>query len=266
MKIDSNHLANSFSKAAKNYDSQAYFQQQVGCRLLAYLNELAGDFSDKKIMDLGCGTGFFTKKIAEKNKVKKIIGMDIAYGMVVFSKHSIENSSIDWVCADAKKIPVRNESFDAIFSNLTLQWCDPFSVVLSEIHRILMPSGLAVITTLLDPSLFELKQAWLQVDDDLHANEFLSKEQLKAAINPIEFSVDFIKTERITLEFPHIFAVMQSLKNIGASNHRVDRKKGLTTRKKIQKISNAYQQFLMPNGCLPLSYEVAYLLLRKVSI
>lgn len=54
--IDKKPIGDAFGRAAQTYDRHAAFQRDVGERLLSKMPE---DLSDKVVLDLGCGTGYF---------------------------------------------------------------------------------------------------------------------------------------------------------------------------------------------------------------
>ena len=54
-------IANAFSAAAKLYDRAAAIEQEIGQRLLERLSLV--NLTPKHILDLGCGTGYFTRKL-----------------------------------------------------------------------------------------------------------------------------------------------------------------------------------------------------------
>uniref|UniRef100_A0A1A9UKF3 Methyltransferase type 11 domain-containing protein n=1 Tax=Glossina austeni TaxID=7395 RepID=A0A1A9UKF3_GLOAU len=71
-------------------------------------------------------------------------------------------------------MPFLNQTIDIVFSNLALQWSQNISQVLSESYRILKPGGVLVLSTLAHGSLSELQQAWRNIDNYKHINNFLS--------------------------------------------------------------------------------------------
>ncbi|ARP38662.1 Malonyl-[acyl-carrier protein] O-methyltransferase [Vibrio syngnathi] len=57
---DKSAIAEAFGKAATTYDRHAEFQRDVGHRLL---DKLPNDLSGLKVLDLGCGTGYFSQQL-----------------------------------------------------------------------------------------------------------------------------------------------------------------------------------------------------------
>ena len=74
------------------------------------------------ILDLGCGTGWFTRKLAGLGSEASVTGMDLSPGMVEHAG-STAPPGLTWVVADAEAIPLPNHSCDLVFSNLMIQWC-----------------------------------------------------------------------------------------------------------------------------------------------
>ena len=76
---DKRQVAASFSRAAASYDSVAELQRDVGAQLL---RRLPVDFVPSRWLDLGCGTGYFTRALAERFVAGHGVALDIAEGML----------------------------------------------------------------------------------------------------------------------------------------------------------------------------------------
>lgn len=74
---DKKAIATSFGKAAETYDKHAAFQRDVGHRLL---EKLPSDLSGKRVLDLGCGTGYFSALLQERGA--DLVCVDISQGML----------------------------------------------------------------------------------------------------------------------------------------------------------------------------------------
>ena len=119
--IDLRSLANSFAKATPAYDQYAFIQQTVGRELIDRLDCLK--LQPRRILDIGSGTGFCTTQLQNKYPDAEIVALDIALPMLQFAKEKCGEQRLPhYLCADANHLPFANESFDLIFSNLTLQW------------------------------------------------------------------------------------------------------------------------------------------------
>src|SRR5690606_11416745 len=171
--LDKRLVAESFSRAAPTYDKAAALQRTVGSNLLG---RLPRDFVPVDILDLGCGTGHFTRALAACFDTP-VIGLDLAEGML---RHANEHSpGLDhWITADAERLPLRSESRDLIFSSLAMQWCPRLEQALAGAWRVLRPGGCLAFSALLEGSLEELRQSWKAVDNLVHVNSFMSLTEL----------------------------------------------------------------------------------------
>ncbi|WP_041944111.1 malonyl-ACP O-methyltransferase BioC [Wigglesworthia glossinidia] len=166
MQFHKNRIAYSFDKAANNYDKYANFQRLCGYHLC----KLTGNVIKKNLLDAGCGTGWFSQYWKSNNN--KVIALDISKNMLIeaYKKHAANM----YILGDIENMPFLNQTIDIVFSNLVLQWSPNISQVLSESYRILKPGGILALSTLAQGSLIELQQAWKNIDDYSHINNFLS--------------------------------------------------------------------------------------------
>ncbi|BBP73299.1 hypothetical protein PHLH6_53030 [Pseudomonas sp. Seg1] len=133
---DKRQVAASFSRAAASYDSVAELQRDVGTQLL---QRLPAGFSPSRWMDLGCGTGYFTRALAERFTGRQGLALDIAEGMLEHARPL--GGAEHFIAGDAERLPLQDGTCDLIFSSLAVQWCAEFDSVLSEAFRVLKPGG-----------------------------------------------------------------------------------------------------------------------------
>lgn len=251
-------IAHSFSKAAVSYDQSAELQRCIGYKLL---NKLPTAFSANSILDLGCGTGYFTNQLANYFPQALSIGLDLAEGMLQQAK---QYTNIDyWLAGDAENLPLADNSIDVVFSNLALQWCHDFPTALNEIYRVLKSQGSLLFTSLCDGTLHELKESWQAVDQHVHVNSFLPFQYYQTLIANSQFVVEDCQCITETSYYPNLKLLMNDLKGIGAHNINPGRNKALTTRQQINSLINAYEDFRTDEG-LPASYQVIYGYLTKI--
>ncbi|WP_304639606.1 malonyl-ACP O-methyltransferase BioC [Pseudomonas sp.] len=258
--IDKRHIAESFGRAAATYDQAAEFQRKVGRDLMARLPR-ARKVSD--ILDLGCGTGYFTRALAEHYK-RPVVGLDLAEGMLRYARARSAGAG-DWIVADAETLPVRSDSQDLLFSSLALQWCPSLGKALEEGRRVLRPGGCMAFTTLVDGTLDELRQSWSVVDGYVHVNRFGSRIELQAQLAAAGFNRWECRVEPYVLHYGQLSELTRELKALGAHNLNAGRPGGLTGRARLRALTEAYERFRQPEG-LPATYQVAHVLLFKASV
>lgn len=250
-------VAESFGKAAASYDGAAQLQRDICDQLLSLLPAKTAE----RILELGCGTGYAITSLQQRGP-ELLLSSDLALGMLQHVQRESASAEKLLTALDAQQIPFADSSFELVFSSLALQWCDDNRALFSEIERVLAPGGCAYIATLGPQTLFELKRAWAEVDDRVHVNDFASLEALEQAAVSAGLQFEY-QTELRQPKYHKLTGLMAELKAIGAHNVSEQRPKGLTGKRKLQAVINAYEGFRQGDGLLPASYEVFYLVLHK---
>jgi malonyl-CoA O-methyltransferase len=145
--IQSQTVARNFSRAATTYDRYAQLQKAWRVRVL---EQALRQFPDSAtILDIGCGTGAFATEANALRPHWRITNLDLAYGMCLSAQSAIQ--------ADAAALPIVDATFDGVVSNLCLQWVSDKPRALIEIARVLKPGAMAVVMTLAEHTLHELR-------------------------------------------------------------------------------------------------------------
>ncbi|MBC3777281.1 malonyl-ACP O-methyltransferase BioC [Pseudomonas sp. SWRI99] len=254
---DKRQVAASFSRAAASYDSVAELQRDVGTQLL---QRLPAALQPSRWLDLGCGTGYFTRALASRFAKGHGLALDIAEGML---RHARPVGGAEhFIAGDAERLPLRDSTCDLVFSSLAVQWCEDFEAVLGEAFRVLKPGGIFAFTSLCTGTLIELRDSWRQVDGRVHVNrfrEFARYEQLCAASGLRTLELD---NQPHVLHYPDVRSLTHELKALGAHNLNPGRPGGLTGRARILGLVEAYERFREASG-LPATYQVVYAVLEK---
>lgn len=257
--LEKKAVAASFSRAATQYDSVARLQRNVGERLLTYLD--GWSIEPARVLDLGCGTGHFCPSLTERYPRAQYLGLDLASGMVEYAR-TRSPGDCDWLVADAESLPLASESIDLVFSSLAVQWCLRPEHLFAELSRILRPGGKCVFTSLAPNTLFELRSAWAAVDSHQHVNTFLPTADLLAAVERIPATELAIEEQVFGMEYARVRDLLDELKTLGAHNMNRSRPAGLTSRRALQGMLQAYEARRC-NGVLPATYDVIFGVLEK---
>ncbi len=249
---DKKAIASSFSKAAETYDKHAAFQRDVGHLLLA---KLPANLSGKRVLDLGCGTGYFSALLQERGA--DVVCVDISQDMLNQAQQRCGKGQATYVLADAEKLPFEDRSFDYVFSSLALQWCTDLCYPLKEVRRVLKSGGKGFFSTLTDGSLYELRESWEKIDAYQHVNNFITINQVKIALAQSQCHDHHLDLNSITVWYDTAFSLMRDLKGIGA-NHVSGRSPALTSRRTLLHVEREYQTFKNDKGLLPASYQVCF--------
>ncbi len=254
-------IAHCFGAASSSYDSSARLQRRSGSILLEMISHYRdANEQPKTIVDLGCGTGYFSELMQPLGH--HVIGVDLSKSMLRFAKKQ-RSEHISWLAGDVHQFPLADNSVDIIFSNLVIQWCDPLSLTFAEINRVLKPGGKVVFATLLDGTLTELKESWATVDDDTHVIDFKTIDEIKSCIDFNTFDVEQLTQSDIVLPYQHVKHLALELKSLGASTVPNKRNKGLGGKTSWKNMCAAYQDYRDDLGNYPATYQLCTAALIK---
>ena len=257
--LEKKEVAASFSRAAASYDSVARLQRDVGEQLLSSLSQWQGE--PATVLDLGCGTGFFCSELQIRYPQAQYVGLDIAQGMVKYARGR-GGVNCDWLVADAEALPLAAESVDLVFSSLALQWCYRPEHLFAELARVLRAGGMCVFTSLGPNTLCELRSAWAAVDSHQHVNSFLPASELLEAAERIYGIEMHLKSSAFCMQYARVRDLLDELKTLGAHNMNRSRSAGLTSRRALQGMLQAYE-VERSEGVLPATYDVIFGVLKK---
>src|SRR5271156_4931590 len=88
----------------------------------------------ERILDLGCGDGFLTRRVGDSGAT--MVGVDSSPQMVAAAKER----GVDARYGSGEALPFDQE-FDAVFSNAALHWMTDQDAVLQGVYRALKPGG-----------------------------------------------------------------------------------------------------------------------------
>lgn len=124
-----------FSEIASKYEELSLVQKSAGDMLIALL-EIT---KDDDVLDIGCGTGYLTKKIREITK-GKVVGIDSSEGMITEAQRNFKGCDIIFERKDAQELDYL-ESFDVIFCNSSFQWFKKPEIILKNCYQALRKNG-----------------------------------------------------------------------------------------------------------------------------
>jgi malonyl-CoA O-methyltransferase len=139
-------IAQSFSARAESYESHAGLQSAVAARLAGFLPEL----TRPRVLELGCGTGLFSRHLVRRYPEGRFVMTDVAPAMIAECRRNLASLSpaqISYEVMDAGQAG-GHAGLDLIVSSMTLHWlADPVSS-LERLRWLLNPGGLLLYATL----------------------------------------------------------------------------------------------------------------------
>ncbi len=100
----------------------------------------------KSVLDVACGSGYGTRLLAESG-AKNVVGVDVAADAVAFGRRRFSHPQLDYLRADAARLPFPAASFGCAVCFETIEHLGDRRALLSELARVLTPTGLLLLST-----------------------------------------------------------------------------------------------------------------------
>lgn len=133
------------------YDNEVFFKEYSKLRErevnannlfeLPTLFSLMPDLKDKRILDLGCGTG--ERCIDYLNLgASKVTGIDISENMLAVAMSKNSNPNITYINMPMEDLDSIDEEFNVVISSLALHYVEDFTGVVKNVYRLLSDGGI----------------------------------------------------------------------------------------------------------------------------
>jgi malonyl-CoA O-methyltransferase len=262
---DAKQVRRAFSRAASGYDVAARLQHEVEARLLEMLeyrdDPALRNAPPRVVVDLGCGPGRAAAAMQKRWPKAQVLALDLALPMLHAARTASRRRINPFarrprpVCADARALPLAENSVDVLFSNLCLQWVEDLGAVFAGFRRVLKPRGLLLFSTFGPDTLWELREAFARADEAPHVSPFADIAGVGDALVRAGFHQPVLEREVETTTYADLAALMRELRAIGATNALAARRHTLTGRARFAAAERAYEPLRRGDGTLPASWE-----------
>ena len=255
MQVASKRIQANFGKAAATYDAQAHFQHVETRRVLDGALMLLPEKAT--IADIGCGTGYFAHAAAAQRPQWRILGLDIAPGMC-----AVASTRCQAIAADAAQLPLATASVDAAVSSLCYQWVENQDAAFSELARVLKPGGRAIIASLGEQSLRELRESSAEAQLPLSLLPMRDAETTASSLESAGFTITFAQRRVVEEYYPNVAALLESMRGIGAGNNFSNAARTFVSPKRWAAMVRQYETRRTSQG-IPATWEHHFFILRK---
>lgn len=169
-------MSNYYDRIAHLYDATRPFPQPVSEKIADYILELVGATLETKFLEPGIGTGRTGLPIIRRGY--PYTGIDISNEMMSELPLKLPRTmtNLTLIQGDASSLPLQNDSFDVVLTTHVLQCLPDWQVGLSEIRRVLKPSGVYLACENLMPK--------YQKDFEVELKRILAQYQPKSIDQP----------------------------------------------------------------------------------
>jgi malonyl-CoA O-methyltransferase len=150
-------IAQSFGAAAGTYDDHADLQRAVAARLARLLPPLTAP----RVLELGCGTGLFSRHLLARYPDGTFLFTDFAPSMAEQCRRNLAgtgNQRVAFEIMDAAR-PTAEGPFDLIAMSMTLHWLADPEAALDALRKRLAPNGVLIFATIGGESFPEWRDA-----------------------------------------------------------------------------------------------------------
>lgn len=208
-----------FSKAAATYDRHARLQQELAGELINGLTFLGSP--PETILEIGCGTGNYTVRLAERFPAARLVAVDFSEAMInaARSKCAAFRQRLDFVCEDGEAfLAGAGRNFDLITANSTMQWFDDPGGALAAIQGLLTAQGYFWGAVFGPETLAELHEGLSRLFKQhiaLPASRFRAKSEIASFLSC--FSAVAIEEKRITRHYASLRELLLHIKKTGTA-------------------------------------------------
>jgi len=206
------NIGRNFSRVAHYYDDYCAVQNKSGTELIG---RITGD-GYRRILDIGCGTGNFTKLLAERFDLASITAVDISPEMVGLAQEKLKDLRIEFVVGDAEVVDLSGQ-FDLISSNAALQWFGKIETVLARCRALLEEGGMIAFSAFGPDTFKELGESIRRLYGDyatISASGFADKVQIRRGLRT-NFSQADVEEVSYREDYPSLRALLESIRYTG---------------------------------------------------
>ena len=205
-------------KQSANYDKENFQNRQQILEAGFYQailedisNLLATNPSAKTVLDIGCGEGFYSRKLQESHSEKTFYAFDISKDSVQIAAKSEPNWAVNWFVGDLARLPIKDASMDILL--------DIFSPAnYGEFRRVLSKDGILIKVI---PTKNHLKEIRQRVQDQL-TNKDYSNQDIK---NHFQEHFTILSSQTVSLTKPITAEQLQALLSMTPLLFHVDQTK-----------------------------------------
>ena len=251
MEINKEEVKSRFRRSIGSYDANARIQKIVVERLSRIVSDCL-NYRPGRILEIGCGTGLFTKEITRVFPGRELYVNDLV-------EELCHRTAAHFAIDEAHRIPgdieqvVLPSPVNLVVSASTFQWLADPGEMFRKLAGILHAGELMIFSTF---GKYNLREIRLTVGGGLN---YRSQEEVMELLEPW-FRVEQIHEEFRLLEFTDPLAILQHLKRTGVN---VSGDSTVWTKGRVSAFIDEYNHRFAMDGKVTLTYHPLYLVCRR---
>lgn len=156
-----NAIAESWVLHADKNDYRNFF-------LMPRMLEMLGDVAGRRILDLGCGEGGYSREL--KRRGADVVGVDGSETLIRIAREraASENVDVQFICANANALnTIAANDFDIVVAAMSLMDVEDYPGAVREIRRVLRSGG-SLLMSIMHPCFSPRTAAWERDPNDRH--------------------------------------------------------------------------------------------------
>lgn len=242
-----------FTKAANSYDKEATVQRQIAANMISLMNEYISP-ECKTLLEIGCGTGIFSRLLIKHIQPERMIMNDICPEMEG-NISDIMNGNNRFVCGDAEALFFPG-GMDMIASCSTIQWFANLHSFFERCYKSLNDTGFLVFSTFGKDNMREISSLTGA------ALPYRSKSELENELISLDYTIIHSGEEKIIKSFDTPVSVLHHLKRTGVTGIRTQS----WTKSTLDEFYRNYIQKYSSGNQVSLTYHPIYIIAKKRTV
>lgn len=250
--IETKRIHTRFTRALSSYDHHADAQHRISQKLASLLIQLP-DTHYRRMLEIGCGTGGFTRVLKQQCRIDEWILNDLCESCQGKIDRLFPNFPPRFIAGDAETLSFPGK-FDLIASASVFQWMKEPETFLHKLSELLIPNGVLLFSTFAPGNLREIKELTGKGLD------YPTSDRLAKWLSAADLDLLHLEEETITLTFQTPLDVLRHLKATGVTATG----NGHWTKGLQASFCRHYsEQFATPDGQVTLTYRPLYIVTIK---
>jgi SAM-dependent methyltransferase len=243
-------------KRARALGVESFLLDRVAADLVERLTAVLRRFD--RAVDLGTPTDALRRALKVSDKVGDVVAAAPA-------ADGLDAGSLR-VVADEEALPFADGALDLVVSGLALQFVNDLPGTLIQIRRALKPDGLLLAALIGGESLSELREAFALAESEIEGGisprvaPFADLRDIGGLLQRAGFALPVVDTERLTVRYDSVLALMADLRRMGATNALNERRRAPLKRATLTRLAEIYaQRFSDTDGRLRATFEIVWM-------